>query len=107
MGYSVRYPSFVKPTPEDGKVLAFARNICLGQLPAKVVVLLECIAPIKVEVPREAEMEAELVHLATGQPRLSKDTPRPERVSSPRESLDPLSLVHLLMVSLFLLFSNV
>ena len=31
-------PSFAQPKPEDGKVLAFARDIRLGLLPATVVV---------------------------------------------------------------------
>ena len=31
-------PSFAQTTPEDGKVLVFARDICLGLLPATVVV---------------------------------------------------------------------
>ena len=34
-------PSFARPTPEDGKVLAFARDIWLGQLPGTVVMLPE------------------------------------------------------------------
>ena len=51
-------------------------------------------------------MEAVLVHLAPGQPRLANYNPRPYRVSEPRASLDPLFLVHLMMVSLFLLLSN-
>ena len=52
-------------------------------------------------------MEAVLVHLAPGQTRLANYNPRPDRVSEPRASLDPLFLVHLLMVSLFLSLSNV
>ena len=33
-------PSFAQPTPEDGKFLAFARDIQLGLLPATMVVKL-------------------------------------------------------------------
>ena len=42
--------SFAQPTPEDGKVLAFARDIRLGLLPAKVVVKSEWLTPGEVTV---------------------------------------------------------
>ena len=57
-------------------------------------------------MPRAEEMEALLAHLAPGHPRMATDTPRPERGSVPWVSLDPLSLVHPLMVSPFLLPST-
>ena len=44
-------------------------------------------------------MEVLIAHFALGHPWLSTDTPQTERVSVPRYSLTPLSLVHLLMVS--------
>ena len=47
-------------------------------------------------------MEDLLVRLAPGHPRLPLETPRLYRVSVPRVSLAPLSLVHPLMVSPFL-----
>ena len=92
--------------PEDDKVPAFARDIQLGQLPATVVVLPEWLAPSEIEVPHTEEMEALLACLAPGNPRLAVDTPRPGRVSVPRASLAPLSPVHLLMTSPFLLPST-
>ena len=73
-------PSFTQPTPEDGKVLAFARDIRLGLLPATVVVQLEWLAPGKVMVPLVMDMEALLARLAPGLPRLAAETPRPEMV---------------------------
>ena len=48
-------------------------------------------------------MEALIARLALGHPRLSVDTLRLERVSVPRPFLAPLYLLHLLMVSPFLL----
>ena len=95
-------PSFAQPTPEDREVLAFARDIRLGLLSATVVVHPECLAPEEVAVPRAAEMEALIAHLSLVHPRLPAYTPRPERFSVPRLSLVPLSLVHPLMLSLFL-----
>ena len=47
-------------------------------------------------------MQALMSRLAPGNPRLPPETPRPDRISVPRASLDPLSLVHLLIVSPFL-----
>ena len=95
-------PSFAQPTPEDGKVLAFARDIQLGQLPATVVIRPEWLTPSEIEVLRTEEMEALLAFLAPGHPRLAADIPRLERVSVPRSYLSPLSLGHPLMVSPFL-----
>ena len=46
-------PYFTQPTPEDKKVLAFARDICLGLIPETVVVHLEWISPEEVVVLRE------------------------------------------------------
>ena len=43
--------SFAQPTPEDGKVLAFSRDIRLGLLPTPVVVKLEWLTPGEVNVP--------------------------------------------------------
>ena len=51
-------PSFVRPTPEDEKVLTFVREFRLNQLPATVVILQEWLIQSKVEVLREADMEA-------------------------------------------------
>ena len=47
-------PYFAQPTPEDGKVLAFARDICLGLLPEWVVVQPEWLTPEDVAVPQVA-----------------------------------------------------
>ena len=95
-------PSFTQPTPEDGKVLAFARDIRLDLLTYIVVVQPEWLIPADVEVLQAEEMEALLARLAPGHPRLPQDSPRTERVSAPRASLAPLSLLHQLMVSPFL-----
>ena len=51
-------PSFVRPTPEDEKVLTFVREFRMDQLPATVVILQEWLTQSKVEVLREADMEA-------------------------------------------------
>ena len=66
-------PSFVHPTLYDRKVLAFARDIHLGLLPATVVLKLEWLTLGEVTVPRAADMEALLSHLA---PRAPSNTPR-------------------------------
>ena len=50
-------PSFAQPTQEEKKVLAFARDIRIGLLPATVVVYPECLTPGEVAVPQETEME--------------------------------------------------
>ena len=97
-------PFFAHPTPEDGKVIAFAIDIHLGLLPATVVVKPECLTPGFVNVEY---MEALLSHLTPGHPQLPPETPRPYRVSVPRVSLVPLSLLHPLMVSPFLLLATV
>ena len=94
--------SFAQPTPEDRNVLSFARDIPLGLLPATVVVQPEWLTLTDVAVPQVTEMEALSARLAPGHPRLPPDTPRTYRVSIPRASLAPFSLVHPLMVSTFL-----
>ena len=95
-------PSFAQPTPEDGKVLTFARYICLGLHLATVVVHSEWLVPEEVAVPRATKMEALLAHLTPGHPWLPEDTQQLDRLSVPLDSLSPLSLLHLLMVSPFL-----
>ena len=78
------------------------RDIHLGLLPATVVVQLEWLTPADVAVPQAAEMEALLARLTPEHLHLYPDNPRTERVSVPRASLSPLSLVHPLVISLFL-----
>ena len=92
----------MRQTPEEGKVLNFARKILLGQIPAAVVLLPAWLTLSEVEVPKEADMEAALARLPPGKPRFPVDTPRQDRVSVPLESIPPCSLVHLLMVAPFL-----
>ena len=48
-------PSFARPTPENGNILAFAQYIRLGQLPETVIFLPDWLTPRKLEVPKEAE----------------------------------------------------
>ena len=91
--------SFAHPTPEDRKVLAFARDIRIGLLPVTVVVQPEWFTPYEVAVTQAAEMETLLVHLAPGHLCLPPDTPRNDRVSVPWSSLPPLYLVHPLILS--------
>ena len=93
---------FAQPTSEDGKILAFARGIRISLLPETVVVKPEWFTPGEVNVPQAADMENLMERLAPGHLCLPLDTPRPDRVSLPRASLDPLSLFHFLMVSPFL-----
>ena len=47
-------------------------------------------------------MEAALVRLPSGKPRLPTNTPRTERVSIPLALIAPLSLAHTLMVAQFM-----
>ena len=93
---------FAQPTPEDGKVLSFVRDIRLGLLPDTVAVEPEWLTPADVAVPPAADIEALLVRLAPKYPHLPPDTPRTERISVPWTSLTPLSLVHPMMVFPFL-----
>ena len=102
LGSSIGTPSFAQPTPQDGKVLAFERYIRLGLLLATVVVNPELLTPGEVNIPQAAYMEDLMACLSPRHPRLPPETPIPERVSVPRASLAPLSLVHPLMVSPFL-----
>ena len=53
-------PSFTRPTSEDRKVLKFARDIQLVQLPASDVIPPEWMELSEVEVPREEETKAAL-----------------------------------------------
>ena len=99
-------PSFAQPTSNDGKVLAFVRDIRLGLLPDMMVVHPEWLTPADVAVPPAADIEALLVRLVPRNPHLPLDTPITERVSVPWMSLTPLSLVHQLMVSPFLVPEN-
>ena len=46
--------SFVQPTPEDGKILVFVRDICLGLLTATVMVQPEWVTAEYVAVPQAA-----------------------------------------------------
>ena len=55
-GAQVLTPYFAQPAPEDGKFLAFARNIRLGLLPATVVVQPEWFTAVDMVVPPAAEM---------------------------------------------------
>ena len=66
--------SFAQPTPEEKKVLAFARDIRLGLLPDTVVVQPEWLIPADVAVPQEAEMKDLLARLSPGHPLLLQDT---------------------------------
>ena len=50
--------SFAQKTPEEGKVLDFSRDICLGLLPTTVVVSPEWLAPGEVTVPQATDMES-------------------------------------------------
>ena len=93
---------FAQPTPKNGKALAFAWDIRLGQILAKVVVQLEWLTPGETVVPWKTDMEALLTRLATEHLWLAADTQQLERVSVPRASLAHISLVDLLMVSPFL-----
>ena len=95
-------PSFAQHTPEDVKVFALERDICLGLLPEIVVVKSAWLTLVEFAVSQVAEMETHLARLALGHPRLSLDTPRTDIVSILRASLDLLSPVHPLMVSPFL-----
>ena len=56
-------PSFAQPTLEDGKVLAFVRDIRLSLLLATVVVQPEWLTTEDMAVPQVAEMEALLARL--------------------------------------------
>ena len=84
---------------EDRKILAFARETPLSQLPDTVVMLPECLTPSETEVPQEANMEAALARLPPGTPRLISYTTSPERASVSLLLISPLYLVHPLMVS--------
>ena len=53
-------PPFTRPTSEDRKVLKFARDIQLVQLPASDVIPPEWMELSEVEVPREEETKAAL-----------------------------------------------
>ena len=64
--------SFAQPTPEDGKVLAFTREIRLSLLPAKVVVKPEWLTLVEVALQQAAEMEALLVRLDPRHPAYPK-----------------------------------
>ena len=66
--------SFSHPTPEDGKILAFARDNRLGLIPETVVVQPEWIDPVEVAVQRATEMEALLACLTPGHPQISAGT---------------------------------
>ena len=81
--------SFAQPTSEDGKVLDFARDIRFGLLLETVVVKPEWLTPGEVTVPRSADMEALMSHLAPRHPLLPLDTPRQDTVSVSRTSLAP------------------
>ena len=75
--------SFTHPTPEDGKVPAFVRDIIFCLMPATVLVHPEWLSLGEVAVPQSADMEALVVRLAPGHPHLTLDTPRTDRVSVP------------------------
>ena len=66
--------SFAQPTPKDGKVLAFVRDIRLGLLPDTVAVQPKWLTPEDVEVSPAADMEALLVRLAPRYPIYPKIT---------------------------------
>ena len=95
-------PSFSHPTPQDGKVLTFTRDIHIGFLPATVVVKSQWITLGAVTVPQAVDMEALMAHLAPKHPHLPPYTPRLDTVSVTQASLAPLSLLHPMMVSPFL-----
>ena len=95
-------PSFAQSTLEDGKVLIFAGDIRLGLVPATLVVNPECLTLGEVNFPQAEDMDDLMARLAPVHPRLTLETPRPNRVSVTQASLSPLSLVHPRMVSPFL-----
>ena len=69
-------PSFAQPTPEDRKVLAFDRDICLVLLPETVVAKMEWLTPREVTVSQAADMVALISHLTPGHPLISPGDPK-------------------------------
>ena len=97
-------PSSAQPTPEDGKVLAFAKRYLPWTAPD------HGSRPDGVACPRRIHGPAYDIDggaSGTPHPRLAVDTQQPDRVSVLWVSLSPLSLFHLLIVSPFLSPSNV
>ena len=99
-------PYFARTTPEDGKVLAFARDVRLVNLPATVETDPAWLDLEERDVPREAYMVDVLTIIWPGMTRIPGNITKSERVQSPLVSATLFSLAHPLMVAPFLPPSN-
>ena len=84
--------SFTRPTPEDGKFLAFAWDIQMGNLPYTVKMVPAWMDLNYREVLQEANMETVLSCLPPATHRLPEYTPNPERVLVIWHRLHPSNL---------------
>ena len=83
-------------------MLAFARDIRLGMLPATVEVKPDCLTVRDVPAPTVAELNTALATTGPGVTRLPEDTAALDTVAVCKTAIALLSLVHLLLGSPFL-----
>ena len=87
-------PSFIRPVPEERKVLAFSKDVRKGQLPTTVEVKHE-----RLQVEVEAVPSSQT---AQGNPSIPEQTETSDRVSAPQALTVPLKIIHPLFRSPFL-----
>ena len=95
-------PSFTRPTPEDGKTLAFAMGILQGQLPTTIEVNPEWFQVDNEDIPTLEDLTQAIAQTAPGKPRIPEQTATSDWIAAPRASIAPFKLIHPLLRSLSL-----
>ena len=95
-------PSFMQPTPEDGKVLALTRDVSQGQPPNTVNFNPNWLKVDAEDVLSLEEITQDLTRTAPGTPSIHKQKINSDRIVDPRTSIYPLKLICLLLRSPFM-----
>ena len=86
--------SFTYATPEDGAVIAFARDFWLGNLPTTVEFKLEWLMVCDVATPTVADLDRALETRGPGTARHLDATATSDTFTVAKVMIEPLSLVH-------------
>ena len=95
-------PSFTQPTPEDGKVLAFSRDVRQAHIPTTAEVNPEWFQVDAEDIPSLEELTQALDRTSLVTPRIPDQTVTSNSIAVPRSYIAPLKLIHPLILSPFL-----
>ena len=91
-----------RPTPKDGKVLVFTRDLWQGKIPINVEINPGWSKVYTEDVLSLEDLTQALAWTAPGTPRIPEKTATYEMIASPRISIALLNLIHPLLCYLFL-----